>query len=128
MNVIGTKWIFKNKFNEHGHVTRNKDRLVCKGYPQLEGIDFEETFAPVARLKAIGMFLAFACYKNFNVYQMDVKVAFLNGELGEEVYVKQPEGFLLSKNRNYVCKLKKELYGLKKAPRAWFSRLDKYLK
>ena len=128
MNVIGTKWIFKKKFNEHGHVTRNKDRLLCKGYAQVEGVDFEEIFAHVERLKTIRMFLAFACYKNFKVYQMDVKYAFLNGELEEEVYIKQPEGFLLSENINYVCKLKKALYGLKQAPRAWFSRLDNYLK
>ena len=79
MNVVGTKWIFKNKFNEHGHVTRNKARLVCKGHAQVEGIDFEETFAPVGRLEAIMVFLAFACYKNFKVYQMDVKSAFFNG-------------------------------------------------
>ena len=79
MNVIGTKWIFKNKFNEHGHVTRNKSRLVCKGYAQVEGIGFEENFAPVEILEAIRMFLAFSCYKNFKVYQMDVKSAFLNG-------------------------------------------------
>ena len=87
MNVIGTKWIFKNKFNEHGHLTRNKTILVCKGYAQVEGVDFEENFAPVARLEAIMMFLAFACYKNFKVYQIDVKYAFLNGELEEDVYV-----------------------------------------
>ena len=81
MNVIGTKWIFKNKFNEDGQVIRNKARLVCKVYAQIEGIDFEETFAHVARLESIRMFLAFACYKNFKVYQMDVKYVFLNGEL-----------------------------------------------
>ena len=81
MNFIGIKWIFKNKFNEHGHVTRNKAMLVCKGYAQVEGVDFEENFAPMARLEAIRMFLAFACYKKFKVYQMDVKYAFLNGQL-----------------------------------------------
>ena len=79
MNVIGTKRIFKNKLNEHGHVTRNKARLVCKGYAQVEGVDFEETFAHVARLEAIRMFLAFACYKKFKVYQMNVKYAIING-------------------------------------------------
>ena len=83
MNVIGTKWIFKNKFNENVQVIRNKSRLVCKGYTQIEGIEFEETFAHVERLEAIRMFLAFACYKNFKVYQMDVKLVFLNGELEE---------------------------------------------
>ena len=86
-NTVGTKWVFKNKFNENGKVIRNKARLVCKGYDQVEGIDFEETFAPVARLEAIRMFLAFSCYKNFKVYQMDVKSAFLNVKLEQEVYI-----------------------------------------
>ena len=126
-NVIGTKWVFRNKLNEDGKVVRNKARLVCKGYAQVEGIDFEETFAPVARLEAIRMFLAFAVYKDFTVYQMDVKSAFLNGKIKEEVYIEQPDGFQLGENPNLVCKLKKALYGLKQAPRAWYSRLDTYL-
>jgi hypothetical protein len=126
-NVIGTKWVFRNKLNEDGQVTRNKARLVCKGYAQIEGIDFEETYAPVARMEAICLLLAYACSKNVKVYQMDVKSSFLNGELEEEVYIEQPEGFQLSENTDYVCKLKKALYGLKQAPRAWYSRLDKYL-
>jgi hypothetical protein len=88
-------------------VVRNKERLVCKGYAQVEGIDFEETFAPVARLEAIKMFLAFACFKNFKVYQMDVKSSFLNGNLEEEVYIEQPEGFQLSENKDHVCRTKK---------------------
>jgi transposase InsO family protein len=126
-NVIGTKWVFRNKLNEDGQVTRNKARLVCKGYAQVEGIDFEETFSPVARMEAICFLLAYACSKNIKMYQMDVKSSFLNGELEEEVYIEQPEGFQLSENADYVCKLKKALYGLKQAPRAWYSRLDKYL-
>jgi hypothetical protein len=126
-NVIGTKWVFRNKLNEDGQVTRNKARLVCKGYAQIEGIEFEETFSPVARMEAICFLLAYACSKNVKVYQMDVKSSFLNGELEEEVYIEQPEGFQLSENTDYVCKLKKALYGLKQAPRAWYSRLDKYL-
>jgi hypothetical protein len=126
-NVIGTKWVFRNKLNEYGQVTRNKTRLVCKGYAQIEIIDFEETFAPVARMEAICLLLAYACSKNVNVYQKDVKSAFLNGELEEEVYIEQLEGFQLSENTDYVCKLKKALYGLKQAPRTWYSRLDKYL-
>jgi transposase InsO family protein len=126
-NVINTKWVFRNKLNEDGQVTRNKSRLVCKGYAQIEGIDFEETFSPVARMEAICLLLAYACSKNVKVYQMDVKSSFLNGELEEEVYIEQPEGFQLSENTDYVCKLKKALYGLKQAPRAWYSRLDKYL-
>ena len=80
-NVIGTKWVFRNKLNEDGQVTRNKARLVCKGYAQVEGIDFEERFAPVARMEAIRMFLTYACLRKIKVYQMDVKSTFLNGEL-----------------------------------------------
>jgi len=126
-NVIGTKWIFKNKLNENGDVIRNKARLVYKGYTQQEGIDFEETFAPVARLEAIRMFLAFSSFQQIKVYQMDVKSSFLNGDLEEEVYIEQPEGFILGNDEKLVCKLKKALYGLKQAPRAWYYRLDKYL-
>jgi hypothetical protein len=94
--VLGTKWIFKNKLNENGVIIKNKSILVCKGYSQVECIDFEETFAPVARLEAIKMFLAFACFRNFKIYQMDVKSTFLNGKLEEDVYVEQPEGFILT--------------------------------
>lgn len=107
---------------------RNKARLVCKGYAQIEGIDFEETSGPVAPLEAIRMFLALAAYKNFKVFQMDVKSAFSNGPLEEEVYIEQPDGFLLSNSSDLVCKLRKALYGLKQAPRAWYARLDSYLR
>ena len=85
-NINGTKWIFRNKLNENGEVIRNKARLVCKGYAQVEGIDFDETFAPVARMEAIRMFPAYSCFNNFKVYQIDVKSAILTGELNEEVY------------------------------------------
>jgi hypothetical protein len=115
-NAIGSKWIFKNKLNEQGQVIRNKARLVCKGYAQIEGLDFGETFAPVAILEAIRMFLAYACHKRFKVYQMDVKSAFLNGDLSEEVYMEQPEGFKLFDNPDLVCKMNKDLYGLKQSP------------
>eukprot|EP00253_Pinus_taeda_P025139 PITA_25139 len=126
-NVIGTKWIFKNKLNENGEVIRNNSRLVCKGYVQQEGIDFEKTFALVARLQAIRMFLALSSFQKFKVFQMDVKSAFLNGDLDEEVYIEQPYGFILGNDPNLVCRLNKSLYGLKQAPRAWYYRLDKYL-
>jgi FtsZ-interacting cell division protein YlmF len=126
-NVIGSKWVYKNKMNEQQNIVRNKARLVCKGYAQIEGLDFDETFAPVARLEAIRMFLAYAFHKQFKVYQMDVKSYFLNGDLKEEVYMEQPEGFQLSDNPDFVCKLKKALYGLKQAPLAWYYKLDKYL-
>ena len=98
---------------------RNKSRLVAKGYFQKEGIDYDEFFAPVARLEAVRMFLAFVAHKNMVVYQMDVKTAFLNGEFWEVIYVSQPEGFVEPERPNHVYRLKKALYGLKQAPRAW---------
>ena len=110
--------MFRNKLNEEGQVVRNMERLLYKGYTQIEGIYFEETISLVARMEAIRMFLAYACSKNITVYQMDVKSTFLNGELEEEVYNEQPGGFSLSKNKDYVYRLKKALYGLKQAPRA----------
>ena len=125
--IIGTKWVFRNKLDETGIITRNKARLVAKGYNQEEGIDYEETYAPVARLEAIRMLLAYACIMNFKLYQMDVKSAFLNGFIQEEVYVDQPPGFENYKLPNHVFKLKKALYGLKQAPRAWYERLSKFL-
>jgi hypothetical protein len=100
---------------------------VSKGYAQIEGVDFEETVAPIARMEAIRMILAYTCSKRIEVYQMDVKSAFLNRELEEEFYIEQPEGFILLEHGDFVCRLKKALYGLKKVPRSWYSRLDKYL-
>src|SRR6202142_3357858 len=126
-NVIGTKWVFKNKLNENGEVIRKKARLVCKGYAQQEGIDFEETFSPTARLEAIRMFLALSSFQKFKAFQSDVQSTFLNGDLEEEVYIEQPDGVILGNDPNIVCRLKKALYGLKQAPRAWYYRLDKYL-
>ncbi|GJV33865.1 retrovirus-related pol polyprotein from transposon TNT 1-94 [Tanacetum coccineum] len=115
------------KINEYGDVLKNKARLVAKGYRQEEGLDFEESFAPVARLEAIRIFLANAASKNMTVYQMDVKTAFLNGELKEVVYVSQPEGFVDPDRPHHVYRLKKALYGLKQAPRAWYDTLSKFL-
>ncbi|GJW54579.1 retrovirus-related pol polyprotein from transposon TNT 1-94, partial [Tanacetum coccineum] len=122
--VITLKWIYKVKLDELGGILKNKARLVARGYRQEEGIDFEESFAPVARLEAIRIFLAFAAHMNMVVYQMDVKTAFLNGNLREEVYVSQPDGFVDKDNPNHVYKLKKALYGLKQAPRAWYDMLS----
>nr|GFB73506.1 retrovirus-related Pol polyprotein from transposon TNT 1-94 [Tanacetum cinerariifolium] len=115
---ITLKWIYKVKLNELGGILKNKARLVARGYRQEEGIDFEESFAPVARLEVIRIFLAYAAHKNMVVYQMDVKTVFLNGNLREEVYVSQPDGFVDPDNPNHVYKLEKALYGLKQAPRA----------
>ena len=119
--------VFRNKLNEDGQVTSNKARLVCKGYAQVEGIDFKETFSPIARMEAIKIFLSYSCSRKIKVYQMDVKLAFLNGELEEEFYIEQLEGFLLPEREDYVCRLEKEIYGLKKAPRAWYACFDGYI-
>ncbi|KAK2381799.1 putative mitochondrial protein [Trifolium repens] len=126
-NIIGTKWVFRNKLKEQGEVVRNKARLVVQGYSQQEGIDFTETFDPVARLEAIRLLLSYVVNHGITLYQMDVKSAFLNGVITEEVYVKQPSGFEDLKNPEYVFKLKKSLYGLKQAPRAWYERLSNFL-
>ncbi|GLJ08830.1 hypothetical protein SUGI_0096780 [Cryptomeria japonica] len=126
-NVISIKWIFINKLNEKGEVIQNKERLVCKGYAQEEGIDYGETFAPVARLEGVRTLLAYATFKNFKIYQMDVKSTFLNGILEEEVFIEQPEEFVEEENNDQVCKLNKAVYGLKQAPRAWYERLHSYL-
>jgi hypothetical protein len=127
VNVLGTKWVFKNKQGEDGEVVRNKARLVAQGYSQVEGLDFGKTFAPVARLEAIRILLAFAASKGFKLYQVDVKSAFLNGVIQEEVYVRQPPGFKSPKYPDRVYKLAKVLYVLKQAPRTWYARLKTFL-
>jgi len=114
-NIIGTKWILKNKIDEHGTVVRNKARLVAQGYTQIKGVEFDETFAPVARLESIRILLSIACHLGFKLYQMDVKSAILNGVLQDPHHP------------HHVYKLKKALYGLKQAPRAWYERLTTYL-
>nr|GFD42100.1 retrovirus-related Pol polyprotein from transposon TNT 1-94 [Tanacetum cinerariifolium] len=125
--VITLKWIYKVKLDELGGILKKKARLVARGYRQEEGIDFEESFASVARLEAIRIFLAYATHKNMVIYQMDVKTAFLNGNLREEVYVSQPDGFVDPDNPNHVYKLKKALYGLKQAPRVLYDMLSSFL-
>ncbi|GJT77481.1 retrovirus-related pol polyprotein from transposon TNT 1-94 [Tanacetum coccineum] len=125
--IIPLKWIFKIKLDEYGDVLKNKARLVAKGYRQEAGIDFEESFASVARLEAIRLFIAHAASQNMVIYQMDVKTAFLNGELNEVVYVSQPEGFVDPEHPSHVYRLKKALYGLKQAPRAWYDKLSAFL-
>jgi hypothetical protein len=126
-NVIGTRWIFKNKQDANGIVIHNKARLVAQGFSQVEGVDYGETFAPVARLESIRIMLAYATHHNFKLQQMDVKSAFLNGPLNELVYVKQPPGFEDPNFPNHVYKLDKALYGLKQAPRAWYEHLRELL-
>nr|GEY72369.1 retrovirus-related Pol polyprotein from transposon TNT 1-94 [Tanacetum cinerariifolium] len=125
--IISLKWIYKVKLDEYGDVLKNKERLVAKGNKQEEGINFEESFAPVARIEAIRIFIANAVSRNMTVYQIDVKTAFLNGELKEEVYVSQPEGFVDPDHLTHVYRLKKALYGLKQAPWAWYDTLSRFL-
>ena len=117
-NVIETKWVFKNKFDEHGVVVQNKARLVAQGYTKKEGINYDETFVPVAWLEVIRILLAFACHMGFKFYQIDVKSVFLNGIIKEEVHVEQPPDFEDHQFSNHVYKLNKALYGLKQASRA----------
>nr|GEZ67306.1 putative ribonuclease H-like domain-containing protein [Tanacetum cinerariifolium] len=125
--AIGTKWVFRNKKDERGIVVRNKARLVAQGHTQEEGTDYEEVFAPVVRIEAIKLFLAYASFMGFMVYQIDVKSAFLYGTIKEEVYVCQPPGFDDLDYPNKVYKVVKALYGLHQAPRAWYETLANYL-
>ncbi|KAJ7961681.1 Retrovirus-related Pol polyprotein from transposon TNT 1-94 [Quillaja saponaria] len=124
--AIGVKWVYKVKKNAKGEVEKYKARLVAKGYAQKQGIDYEEVFAPVARLETIRLLISFAAHKHWKIYQLDVKSAFLHGFLEEEVYVDQPKGYVIEGQEDKVLKLKKALYGLKQAPRAWNNRIDKY--
>jgi hypothetical protein len=125
--VIGTKWVFRNKQDENGVVTRNKVRLVAQDFTQVEWLDFGETYAPVERLESIRILIAYATNYDFKLYLMDVKSAFLNGSLQELVYVEQPLGFEDPKKQNHVFLLHKALYGLKQAPRAWYECLKDFL-
>nr|GEV12177.1 hypothetical protein [Tanacetum cinerariifolium] len=127
MKIIGTEWVFRNKLDENGIVSRNNARLVAQGYNQQEGIDYDETYAPVARLESIRILLAYACALDFKIFQTNAKSAFLNGFINEEVYVAQPPGFIDFEKPNHVYKLKKALYGLKQAPKAWYDRLKAFL-
>ena len=126
-HIIGIKWIFRNKTDKKGNVIRNKAHLVAQGYSQMEGVDYDETFAPVACIESIRILLALACHLKFKLYQMDIKTAFLNGFLKEDVYVTQLKGFIDPHFSDHVLYLKKALYGLKQAPRVWYDWLTQYL-
>src|SRR3954454_8629468 len=117
--TIGCKWIFKKKIDMDGNVQTYKARLVAKGYTQTQGIDYDETFSPVAKIQSIRILLAIASFHDYEIWQMDVKTAFLNGKLTENVYMVQPEGFINSKYPNRVCKLERSIYGLIQASRSW---------
>nr|GEU85881.1 retrovirus-related Pol polyprotein from transposon TNT 1-94 [Tanacetum cinerariifolium] len=126
-NIITVKWLWKNKSDAKNIVIRNKSRLVVKGYKQEKGIDFEESFAPVSHLQAVRIFVTFAAHKNITIFHMDVKIAFFNGPLKEEVYVSQPDEFVDPDFPDHVYRLKKALYSLKQAPRAWYDKLSSFL-
>ena len=121
---IGCKWIFKRKLKADGSVDKYKARLVAKGYRQKEGLDYFDTYSPVSRITSIRTLIALASLNNMEIHQMDVKTAFLNGELDEEIYMEQPEGFVVQGQENKVCKLVKSLYGLKQAPKQWHEKFD----
>ena len=125
--VIGCKWVYKVKHNANGSVSRYKARLVPKGYAQMQGVDYEETFAPVEKMTTIRTLLAVSAAQKRKLHHMDVKNAFSHGNLDEEVYMQQPPGFQNKRFPNYICKLKKALYGLIQAPRAWHSKIAEYL-
>ena len=125
---IGLKWVFKIKRNADGSISKYKARLVAKGYVQRHGIDYDEVFAPVARVETIRMVIALAASKNWEIHHLDVKTAFLHGELKEEVYVTQPEGFVIKGEETKFYRLHKALYGLRQAPRAWNVKLNQILK
>ena len=124
---IGCRWIFKIKHNASGNVERYKARLVAKGYSQTHGIDYDETFAPVVKFSSIRILLAIAARHNLEIQQMDVKTAYLNRELEEDIDMRQPEGFIKVGEEHKVCKLQRSLYGLKQAGRSWYKKIDAYL-
>lgn len=125
--AIDLKWVFKVKKDQNGEVIKHKACLVAKGYVQRQGVDYDEVFAPVTRLEIVRLLLALAAQQNWEVHHLDVKSVFLNGILLEEVYVRQPKGFVQKGHEDKVYKLLKALYGLRQAPRAWYSRLNQYL-
>ena len=125
---VGYKWIFTIKHKPDGSIDRYKARLVAKGFIQTYGIDYQETFAPVAKLNTVRVLLSLAANQDWPLYQLDVKNAFLNGDLEDEVYMEIPPGFEIKANVNKVCKLRRSLYGLKQSPRAWFDRFTKVVK
>ncbi|KAJ4707148.1 Retrovirus-related Pol polyprotein from transposon TNT 1-94 [Melia azedarach] len=125
--VVGVKWVYRTKFNADGSIHKHKARLVVKGYAQQQGIDYGDTFAPVARLDTIKLLIALAAQNRWKIFHLDIKSAFLNSYLKEEIFIEQPEGFKVNGEEDKVYKLNKALYGLKQAPRAWYSRIDEFL-
>ncbi len=125
---VSCKWVFKIKQGTNGEVERYKARLVARGFTQTYEVDYNETFAPVAKFMSICCILALAALEDMEIHEMDVKTAFLNGELEEEIYMEQPQGFVHKRGEHLVCTLRKSLYGFKQSPRAWNQNLDAFLK
>jgi hypothetical protein len=126
-SVVTSKWLYKTKIVADGSVEKHKVRFVARGFSQIEGVDYDETFTPIARYTSIRTIIAIAAEMGWRIHQMDVKTAFLNGFIEEEVYIEQPQGFEVSDRETHMYLLRKALYGLKQAPRAWYSRIDIYL-
>jgi len=127
VNIVGSRWVFKIKRNSDGSIQRYKSRLVAQGYTQVEGVDYNEVYSPVARFSAIRSLLAVANANDYEIHQMDVATAFLNGTLDYEIYMEQPIGFVDPDRPDWICKLKKSIYGLKQSARCWNTTLDEYL-
>jgi hypothetical protein len=125
--VVTSKWIYKIKHAADGSVEKYKARFVARGFSKVEGIDYEETFDPVARYTSICTIIYLATSMGWRLHQMDVKTTFLNGEIEEEVYIEKPDGFVIHEKKYHVCRLKKAMYGLKQAPRAWYEKMDGFL-
>ena len=126
-SVVTSRWLYKVKHAADGSIEKFKARFVARGFSQVEGVDYEDTFTPVARYTSIRSIISIVAEMGWKIHQMDVKTAFLNGFIQEEVYIEQPQGFEVHGKESHVCRLKKTLYGLKQAPRAWYSRIDTYL-
>src|SRR3954469_15792040 len=126
--AVECKWIFKKKTDVDGNVTVYKARLVAEGFRQIQGVDYDETFSPVAKLKSVRIMLAIAAYYDYEIWQMDVKTAFLNGHIDEELYMMQPKGFVDPKDAVKGCKLERSIYGLKQKSRSWNKQFDQEIK
>eukprot|EP00253_Pinus_taeda_P017407 PITA_17407 len=125
-NLLDAKGVYRTKYGPNGKVDKHKARIVAKGFSQVEGIDYTETFSPIAKMKSVRLVLSLAATFKWEIHQMDVKYAFLHGDLHEEIYMEQPIGFIQT-DSSLVCRLKKSLYGLKKAPQAWYAKMDSFL-
>lgn len=125
--LVTCKWVYKLKTKADGTIERHKARLVARGFSQQYGLDYEETFSPVAKMVTVRTIVSLAAYKGWNLWQLDVKNAFLYGELDCDIFMEQPQGFVYKEFPNYACRLKKALYGLKQAPRAWYGKIAQYL-